>query len=73
MRAHRARHYAAGRHYIRGRLVDQPRRNRRPHEEPPHGTVARYQWHEDRCRCDACRRANADYTAGRRRRDGSAP
>jgi hypothetical protein len=25
----------------------------------PHGTISGYKWY--RCRCDACRRANADY------------
>lgn len=66
-RQYRARLYAAGRHYVNGRLVDTPRVQRAPHQEPPHGTRARYIWRDDPCHCDLCRTANTEHARRWRR------
>lgn len=35
-------------------------------EEPPHGTIARYLWKINPCRCAPCRAANSERVAARR-------
>lgn len=39
---------------------------------PEHGTRARYIHHKDGCRCDKCRKANAEYIRNRRNKAVSA-
>lgn len=60
-KAYRQRKIESGLRLVKGRFTDEPLRNARKGEAPPHGTNRRYNSAQFDCRCQRCLDARRDY------------